>query len=188
METARVPHPFDSHPFLDERMHNVKSVIPPSEFGAVVVAQGEPGWASRIDTAAAIETRLWTQYERRFAQAHEHDLAYRSVPTGDAEQAIVEKYFPARVFTLKDNEQFVVAFDGLGLKDEKLYFAWDEVANLKYDDAYLADILKVTTTSASTFGNKTHKVKLPGIKEQRDEFKAALGQYWHRHKVSHGKS
>ena len=36
----------------------------------------------------------------------------------------------------------------------------------------------------SRWPTATNKVKLPGIKPQRDLLKAALGNYWHRHKVA----
>lgn len=35
-------------------------------------------------------------------------------------------------------------------------------------------------------GSKTKKVTLQGIKPRRAQVKMALGQYWHRHKVSRG--
>jgi Zn-dependent protease with chaperone function len=185
METASVPHPFDSHPSLDERMRNVDSVLPAQQFGAVMTAEVASSWTSRITTAEAIEARLWADYEARFAQAHEHDLAYRYLPRDDAERAIVEKYFPVQVFALK-RESLTVAYDGLLLPGEMKVLGWQDVSNIEYEDGYLGDVLKLTLTEKGTFGNKTNKVKLPGIKPQRDQLKSALGQYWHRNKVARG--
>jgi hypothetical protein len=186
METANVPHPFDSHPSLEERMRNVQSVTPAQQFGAVLTAEVASGWTSRINTAEAIEARLWADYEARFAQVHEQDLAYRYLPQDDAERAIVEKYFPAQLFALKGGNALTVSCDGLMLPKEQKLVGWEEISNVEYEDGYLGDVLKLTLTEKGTFGHKTNKVKLAGIKAQREQVKAALGQYWHRHKVARG--
>ena len=186
METANVPHPFDSHPSLEERMRNVESVMPAHQFGAVLTAEVASGWTSRITTAEAIEARLWADYEARFAQVHEQDLAYRYLPQDDAERAIVEKYFPAQLFALKGGNALTVSCDGLLLPKEQKLVGWEEISNVEYEDGYLGDVLKLTLTEKGTFGHKTNKVKLAGVKAQREQLKAALGQYWHRHKVARG--
>lgn len=186
METANVPHPFDSHPSLDERMRNVDCVLPAQQFGTVMTAQVASSWISRMTTAQAIEERLWAEYEARLAQAHEHQLAYRYLPQDDAEREIVEKYFPPQVFALKGNESLTVAYDALLMPGETKSTSWDAISNIEYEDGMMGDVLKLTLVEKGTFGNKTHKVTLKGIKPQREQVKAALGQYWHRHKVAHG--
>lgn len=188
METASVPHPFDSHPLLDERMRNVGVQLPPVQFGAVMTDPLASSWASQIMTGPAIEARLWSNYESRFAQSHEQDLAYRYLPDGDAERAIVEKYFPLQVFDLKKDQRLMVAFDCLTLPGDHGAYAWDDLSNIQYEEGYGGDVLKLTTTQKGVFGNKTVKVKLAGIKAQRQQLKAALGSYWHRHKYARGKA
>jgi Zn-dependent protease with chaperone function len=188
MATASIPHPFDSHPALSERMHNVDSVVAEPDFGAVMVAPVVSSWASRIDTAAAIETRLWAAYEAQFAQAHEQDLAYRYLPANEAERALVEKYFPPQAFVLKGDKRIVVACDGLTLPADDSFLAWDTVKNVQYEDGMGGDVLKFTITERGVFGDKTVKVKLPGIKPARALLKAALGNYWHRHKVARSRA
>lgn len=186
METANVPHPFDSHPSLDERMRNVDCVLPAQQFGAVMTAQVTSSWTSRMVTAEAIEARLWSDYEARFAQAHEQDLAYRYLPQDDAEREIVEKYFPVQVFALKRGKSLTVGYDGLLMPGESILTGWDEITNVAYEDGFMGDVLKLTLAEKGAFGHKTHKVTLKGVKPQREQVKMALGQYWHRHKVARG--
>jgi Zn-dependent protease with chaperone function len=187
MGTVDVPHPFDTHPSLEERMRNVGSVVPVEKFEAVLKADVVASWTNEITTAEAIEARLWAQYEARFSLAHEVNLAYRYLPLTDAERELVEKYFPARVFDMKKGKVLTVAYNGLQLPGEQALLAWDDVANLEYTDGYGGDELKVTIVKGCQSGKKSGTVKLPGIKQQRDALKEALGQYWHRHKVSRSK-
>ncbi|WP_082565264.1 M48 family metalloprotease [Duganella sp. Root1480D1] len=179
MQGASVPHPFDSHPKLSERMENVSSPIPSKLFGAVVASTVANSWHSEILTAEAIEARLWNAYESRFAKAHEHTLAYRYHPSNDAERAIVLKYFPPRDFG-----PIVVAYDGITVNADQSNFDWDQVTNMNYEDGYGGDVLTLTLADPHSGKTSSKKVKLPGLKPQRDELKQALGMYKQRHAVS----
>lgn len=97
MEEASVPHPFDSHPKLRERMENVKCMIAEEEFGQVLGHPVLQSWSGEIHTSEVIEARLWAAYESHFAQVHEQDLAYRYLPRTEAERAIVVQCFPPKI-------------------------------------------------------------------------------------------
>ncbi|MES2942013.1 MAG: M48 family metallopeptidase, partial [Pseudomonadota bacterium] len=85
MKTAAVPHPYDSHPPLLERMRNVGHNVSEDSYGSIVTTAPQATWADEIATADAIEQRLWASYEQQFAQNHEHALAYRYEPANDQE-------------------------------------------------------------------------------------------------------
>ncbi|MDR2166040.1 MAG: M48 family metallopeptidase [Zoogloeaceae bacterium] len=72
---AHDPHPFDSHPSFGERMTNVRHIIPENEFAEIVASLPNHTWLEGIDGADALEQKLWSDYERRFAEAHEESLA-----------------------------------------------------------------------------------------------------------------
>lgn len=184
MVQASVPHPFDSHPLLRERMANLKCVVPEEEFGQVLAHPVLQCWASEILTGEAIEARLWASYERQFAQAHEQNLAWRYLPRTEAERAVVEQYFPARRFDLSDGRSLDLDYEGLDLPDGTRLM-WREIDGVGYEDGMLGDVLTLTLKEKGAFGRKSVKVKLAGIKAQRDLLKAALGQYWERHKVAY---
>lgn len=179
MQGASVPHPFDSHPKLSERMENVSSPIPSNLFGAVVATEVTNSWHSEILTAEAIEGRLWNAYESRFAKVHEHTLAYRYRPSNDAEREHVLKYFPSRDFG-----SITVAYDGITVHADQASFSWDQVRNMNYEDGFGGDVLTLTLADPDTGKTSSKKVKLPGVKPQRDELKQALGMYKQRHEVS----
>jgi Zn-dependent protease with chaperone function len=183
MEYANVPHPYDSHPKLRERMDNVQCAIAENDYGQVLSDAVEQSWASEILTGAAIEARQWNEYESHFAQAHDQTLAYRYLPANDEERAIVEAHFPPVSFALDLGRSLEVRYDGLALPDKR-YLNWDDVSAINYSDNYGDDVLVLTLRETDTTTAGTSKVGLPNIKPQREQLKAVLGQYWYRHKVA----
>ncbi|WP_369656137.1 M48 family metallopeptidase [Variovorax sp. V213] len=184
MKTADVPHPYDSHPPLLERMRNVGHHVPESAYGAIVATAPEASWADDIETAAAIEQRLWSDYEQRFVQNHELSLAYRYEPATEEERAVVLRHFPPMAFALKNGESVEVSYAGLHQSvDGGSTIGWDEVKNLTYQDNTFGDILVVTHHDKGMLGARTTKVKVGGIGKQKEDFKAAVGRYWQRHQI-----
>ena len=184
MKTADVPHPYDTHPPLLERMRNVNHHVPESAYGAIVATAPGASWADDIETAAAIEQRLWSDYEQRFVQNHELSLAYRYEPATEEEHAVVRRHFPPIRFALKNDESVEVSHAGLHQSaDGGSTIGWDEVKNLTYQDNTFGDVLVVTHHDKGMLGARTTKVKVAGIGKQKEDFKAAVGRYWQRHKI-----
>jgi hypothetical protein len=126
MKTANVPHPFDSHPPLAERMRNVGHEVNEEDYGAVVTAQAADGWVADIPVAQALETDMWNDYERHFASAHEVSLAYRYLPATDAEREIVLRHFPDVTYDLKGDDRFGIGYEGLRLPESGELLSWDD--------------------------------------------------------------
>ncbi len=189
MRASNVPHPFDSHPPLPERMRSVNFELQEHEFADVVASKPSTTWADAIESADAIEARLWQAFEQYFSQAHEETLAYRYEPSTDEERDLVLRYFPPVPFALKKNQVFEINYAGLELPDDKGAVSWDNVKDLKYEDATMgADKLTITHPEKGMLGDKTTKVSLSIDSKERDRLKATLGQYWHRHQVMRAQS
>jgi Zn-dependent protease with chaperone function len=185
MKTASIPHPFDSHPALHERMENVGHRIEEKDYGAVVTSGSAQSWIADMPTAADIEQRLWAVYEQRFAEMHEQSLAYRYAPATEEERAIVLKYFPPVAFQLK-GKTLNVGYAGMMLPEHAEPMPWDDVAGMQYSDGSFgtADTLEITHHEKGWLGAKTTKVKLPGLGKEKERFKAIIGHYWQRHQIS----
>jgi len=183
MRGGSVPHPFDSHPPLFERMRSVGHVLPEQQYADVVCAAPASSWTESIAEADAIEQRLWQSFEQDFAQAHEETLAYRYEPANEAEQALVLRYFPPVGFALKKGGALDISYAGFALPDQP-ELGWDRVKDLKYDDNSVgADLLTIEHPEKGVMGHKSTKIKLAIASKDRDPVKQALGRYWHRHQV-----
>ncbi len=185
MKTANVPHPFDSHPAMPERLRNVGMPLKVNDYGAIAVRKPATTWVQEITTADAIEQRLWSDYEKQFAQDHERSLAYRYEPANDEERALVLQYFPPVVFALKGTETVEVSIDGIRTSTDGVTVGWDAVKALEYKESSFGNALIVShpEKNAVGLGAKTTKIKLPGMKKDKDYFNAVVGDYWQRHQI-----
>jgi hypothetical protein len=184
MKTADVPHPYDTHPALVDRMRNVDHHVAEDAYGAIVTAVPAQTWADEILTAGDIEQRLWGEYERQFAQNHEVSLAYRYEPATDEEREIVLRHFPPLTFTLKNGNTIGVTYAGLEASaDNGLQISWDQVKALTAKDGSFGKSLIVTLHEKGVLRSKTCTIKLRGIGKQEKEFKGAVSHYWRRHQV-----
>lgn len=181
MKSANVPHPFDSHPSLQERMANVNHRVDEQEFGPIASSAPAQSWVTDIQSAQDIQQRLWAVYEQKFAAMHEQNLAYRYEPANETERALVLKYFPPVVFQLKGGKRIEIGYAGPILPDEVEALPWDRVAKFNYVDGFGGDVLQIQHPEKGLLGAKTTKVKLPGIKKERERFKQVLWHYWQRH-------
>lgn len=182
MRTAHIPHPFDSHPPLVQRMRNVKHVVHADDYGAIVLERPKATWADDILTAEAIELRLWSAYEQQFAASHEQALAYRYEPANEQERQLVLQYFPPVAFNLKSQETVEVNYSGIARSGEPM-LPWDDVKGLQYNASSFGDSLTVTLHEKGLIGAKTSKIKLAGLGKQKDNFNAAVAHYWRRHQI-----
>lgn len=183
MKTANVPHPFDSHPAMPERLRNVGMPLKEHDYSAIAVRKPTATWVQEILTADAIEQRLWSDYEQQFAQDHERSLAYRYEPANDQERALVLQYFPPVVFALKGADTVEVSIDGIKTSADDTTVFWDAVKALEFKESSFGNALVVTHPEKGMMGAKTTKIKLPGLKKDKDAFNAAVGIYWHRHQI-----
>lgn len=183
MKTANVPHPFDSHPAMTDRMRNVGMSLAESDYGAIAVRAPAATWAQEILTADDIEQRLWSAYETEFAQDHERSLAYRYEPATDTERAVVLKYFPPVSFALKGDATVEVSIDGIRTSADGTTVFWDAVKDLQFKESSLGNALVVTHPEKGVIGQKTTKIKLPGLKKEKDHFNTVVGVYWQRHQI-----
>ncbi|MGJ7497402.1 M48 family metallopeptidase [Variovorax sp. RT4R15] len=183
MKTAGVPHPYDSHPPLHERMRNVGYSVEESRYAAVVTAVPPATWVDDMPTAAAIEQRLWSAYEQRFAADHEHSLAYRYEPANEEEREIVLRHFPTVVFEVAKGSLIEITYQGIHAAScETGAISWDEVSGLTLQDGKFGALV-VAHHDKGLLGARKTKIPLKGIGKQKDAFNLAVGKYWRRHQI-----
>ena len=186
MKTANVPHPYDTHPAMPERLRNVGMALKEQDWGGIAVRVPAATWVQQILTADAIEQRLWSDYEQQFAQDHERSLAYRYEPANDAERAVVLQYFPPVVFPLKGDATVEVSIEGIRTSADETTVFWDAIKGLEFKESSFGNALIVThpEKNALGLGARTSKIKLAGlIKQDKDRFNATVSHYWQRHQI-----
>ena len=179
MKDANVPHPFDSHPPLSERMANVAHSVEPAAFAQLVAEVPASTWHQLMPQADAIEGRLWSAYEARFAEAHEISLAYQYRPSSDEERAVVVKHFPVRSFELQSASGEVsvleVSIDGIHNKETHEQMTFAEIVNIGVDRDNFSNALDLYSSTSPTM-----RINLKELRTSPQEFEDTIGLYWHR--------
>ena len=183
MREQDVPHPFDSHPPLAERMRNVGYNVEEAHYAGIASEPPADSWVDLMPVADEIEQQLWQKYELAFASEHEQSLAWRYQPVGEEETALVEKYFPNAPFTLKDGSKIEISWRGIIHPKTGELLEWNNVKNINVIRNFGRDILYVQHVQPNAQGKKRSEIRLPGLKKEIDAFKNTLGYYRHRHQT-----
>ncbi len=184
MQDAAIPHPFDRHPPMRERMQNVGLIIEPADYPSVVLAPPQQSWVQLIPEANDIEQRLWSEFEKSFADEHEQSLAYRYLPANELEQALVLKYFPNVSIACKKGAQLQITYRGIVAPNAEV--TWDDIKTMQYNDAsmFTADNIVIATPVKNAVGlAKSVTLKFAIDTKDRERVQALIGQYWHRHQA-----
>jgi len=110
----QVPHPFDSHPPLSERLGNLGIAVPEPDSFSALTRPPEASFRDTILNAGELEERLWSAFEARFEEHHDLALAHRLTPVTDAEVAHVERHFPTLTFSGREGD-VVISWRGVTL-------------------------------------------------------------------------
>jgi len=164
-------------------MRNVGFAVEESAYAAMAAERPAESWVDLMPVADNIEQQLWQKYERDFSSSHEESLAWRYQPTGEAETALVMKYFPNVPFTLKDGSQVEITWQGIVTPKTGELLDWDNVKNINVIRNFGRDILYVQHEQPNAHGKKRSKIPLPGLKKEIERFKQVLAWYWHRHQT-----
>lgn len=175
LQTERVPHPFDTHPPLEERLRNVETSLTLRDVERLVARPPESTWLGLIDTAESLEARMWEDYEGQFTMVHEMSLAFRYLPSTDEERAVVARFFPPKTFALKKGGGAELTHEMLKLPGEGPILL-SAVATVIRDENF-SDTLRLTYTPghAATVA----KIKLSTF-VAKEEFVATFASYWQR--------
>jgi hypothetical protein len=138
-------------------MRNVGFSVEESAYSSVAAELPTESWVDLMPVADNIEQQLWQKYERDFSSNHEESLAWRYQPTGEAETALVLKYFPNVPFTLKDGSQIEITWQGIVLPKTAELLEWDNVKNINVLRNFGRDTLHVQHVQPNAHGKNAAK-------------------------------
>ena len=180
----RVPHPFDTHPTLHNRLEHLGFNAREALADAGIQQPVADSWYAAINTAPVVEQRLWTERQAALQRFHDQELAWRLLPANEEETAHVLKHFPHAVFRRKDGREATLDFDRWRLPEwtEPIFFR--DIAKLEVKDSWGKKRLTVTHRQVG----KTKPVKTkcyPGLfKGEKGDLLAVFGHYYSRHKTA----
>lgn len=177
LDALTVPHPYDSHPPLQERLAAVGVPVDPASVAEVLQPHTEATWLDEIEGGRDLERALWDTYEARFKQVHEQELAYRYRPDTPEEEAHVLRFFPD------------VTFDGSGVEVTLTYaevrihgedpLPYGQIVDARVEDRRFGKYLDLKLRGGGLIGGK-RSIKVHELYE-KENFLATFGDYYGRH-------
>ena len=113
----RLPHPFDSHPTLNNRLTQLGFDAHAALRGAEIQEPAAATWYQAISTAPTLEEKMWTERQEALKAYHGQTIAWRLLPKNEEETAVVKQYFPRIVFRNKRGKEIVLDFDSVQSPD-----------------------------------------------------------------------
>jgi Zn-dependent protease with chaperone function len=184
LHEAAFPHPFDTHPSLRERLANVGEVVSDTEYAEILARPVGASWFDSIAEAEALEARLWTAYEARFASAHEESLAYRYLPSTEEEWALVERHFPAIEIPGK-KPGVTLRLDHRGIRlstwDDDVPF--ERIKACTVNEQLFMKRLEIRLVDGRLIGG-ARTIRLGALQMKGDDFLALFNRYYARHQAA----
>ena len=189
MIDERVPHPFDTHPTLSNRLAQLGCDAREAIREASDAEPSQASWYHEIATAQAIEVRMWTEQQRALQSYHSQDLAWRLLPKDEEEAAIVREHFPRVVFRNKKGAEATLEFDRIQLAEWSAPILFKNIAIACVEDAW--NMKKRLMISHDRPGTAEHtKTKFYPVLfvSEKGDLLTLFMHYYSRHKTAEARS
>lgn len=170
-------HPFDSHPPLSHRLASIGFRSTPDSLRRLLDDDSVGTWFQKIDGAETLEREQWDAYEQQFREFHENILAYRYIPSNEAEQELVEKFFPRVEHTAGKDRPVNFDYEKVMYEDWEGPIYYREIESMSFENEWGARLDIVVKRDGK---NKTIKLPLSKSKEQQQEVLGTMQNYYAR--------
>ncbi len=170
--TIETPHPFDSHPPLQERLTARGFTGDVAEFQDLLANPANGGWRAFIPEAEQIEQEHWKTFEEIFRLQHERSLPYRFLPANEEERAVVVKDFPELTFLHAKKGDLTFDFEKMRHSSWPDPVYYREITNCQTDNS------KVLTIHFQRGGKQKRKFATTPYQE---DALGAFQHYYHRY-------
>jgi Zn-dependent protease with chaperone function len=172
------PHPFDSHPPLEERLRNLGIEAPSSDALTRLAQRPAETACDDILDAEVIEQGLWTAYEERFQADHDFLIALRLAPKTPEEIAQVERHFPPVEYPSKVG---VVRLDWRGLQlPGGVEIPYADIATAQTKDLFVGGKALVLELRSGP----RQQLKLRDFLGKGDQLLGDFARFYQRHEIS----
>jgi Zn-dependent protease with chaperone function len=175
-------HPFDTHPPTGQRIAAVGLDLTACVSDPRVLSPVTDSWFTEIQGAAEIESELWAEYEARFAEAHDLDLAYRYLPANAEEEAHVVKHFPEVRLEDKKGRELVINFRGVKATEKEVDIEFEAIKSCSTKDSLGQHYLTINYRLDGKNANRTFRIS--GFGTPVPQVLETFNQYYGRHQVS----
>ena len=183
-QEERVPHPFDTHPTLHNRLAELGFDVQESLSDTAIQAAVPRSWYQAITTAPALEARFWNQQQEELQAFHREQIAWRLLPSGPEEIAAVQEHFPHMVFRKKNGKEATLDYDRIHMAEWPAPILFSEIRSAVLEEAFPKKRLTIVHAVAGKKKDSSTKF-YPGLfKSERGDLEAQFGRYYSRYRAA----
>jgi Zn-dependent protease with chaperone function len=127
------PHPFDSHPPLDQRLRNLGLEPATALADSALAVPPARTWFEAMPKAAEMEEAMWQIQHSALSDYPSADLAWRYLPSTPEEVAHVLLHFPDRRYHHKDGTVAHLTYDRIAIGNDSPAL-FKEIQDMKVED------------------------------------------------------
>ncbi len=185
---SETPHPFDSHPPLEQRLQSLGANAADALKEQYLHAPLAQTWHDTMPTAPAMEQEMWAEREAFIQSYHSQDLAWRLLPTCPEEVDLVVAHFPQKEFTSKKGETATLNYESIRLSSWPAAIRFGAIENAVMDSSWGRKKLKLTYRPET--GGKSVDVAFSPehFTNAEGAFLPVFERYFSRHKTAVSRS
>jgi len=187
-EKSETPHPFDSHPPLNQRLEGLGlealQALKEDDLHAPIAGT----WHDAMPSAHGVEQEMWAAREALIHNVHSQDLAWRLLPTGPEETEMVLAHFPERTFTGKKGAGAKLTYEGLHLSTWPALVPFAEIEGAQMEDTITGKLLVLFHREEEGGKMKQLKFRPADFVSEQGPLLPAFELYYGRHQSAKARS
>jgi hypothetical protein len=180
----RVPHPFDTHPTLNNRLAQLGFEAHSALHDPEIQQPAVNSWYHAIVSAGEVEHRLWSAQQEELQSLHSVSLAWRLMPTDEEQVKVVEEHFPAAIFRKKDGTQATLEFDRIQLSGSSAPIFFEDIIQVVLNDSWRGKRLTLFHKQEGKPKSARTRFYPTLFKGEKGDLLAGFGAYFSRHKTA----
>jgi Zn-dependent protease with chaperone function len=178
----KIPHPFDSHPPLYNRLERLGFDARAALLDAGLHEPVQDSWHQAIATATALEEKMWAGRQEKIQSVHGQALAWRLLPRNEEETAIVLEHFPRAAFRKKSGAEVTLEYDRISMSEWKAPILFREMTHASVENTLTSKRLLIVSRRAGEKKLTKTKFYPSQFKSEKGDLLMLFRQYYGRHK------
>lgn len=177
----RVPHPFDTHPTLQNRLADLGFNAATALRDAQIQQPVRNPWYEAIVSLPRLEEQMWKHWQEAL-QSHGAELARRLLPSNAEEADIVRAHFPETVFRRWDGEEVILEFDRVTLSKYDSSILFKDIVDTRVEDTFHGKQLTLTYKKRGRPKPLVTTFNPMGFSGYERDFPTLFDEYFNRHR------
>lgn len=180
-----VPHPFDTHPPMVERVRKLGFDVTEILKDEELLASPPSTWHDAIVPGNALEAGLWSEREQKLQQYHGRSIAYRVLPETAEEIATVELHFPRQTLKNAKGQTATIDYRSMRLSTSDFEIPFSAITLLNFEKIWGKKQLIISYMDSDRETIRTEKLFPCEFLCDQGNLVELFERYYGRHQTAH---